>query len=126
MGIWGSSGAEGMAGGQAEGRREEDSLIWRQTLKGRLARQGLVRCPFTLARPHVPTARSTLSRRWPRDHALGVTAESASSVDQSGSFRSPCRRLSWLRCGRRLASQGSQASASCSHWQPGAIASQYR
>ena len=35
MGIWGSSGAEGMAGGQAEGRREEDSLIWRQTLKGR-------------------------------------------------------------------------------------------
>jgi hypothetical protein len=38
-------------GGQAEGRGDEDSLRWRQTLTCLLTRQPLVRCRLTLATP---------------------------------------------------------------------------
>jgi hypothetical protein len=45
-----------LPGGQAEGRRGEDTLIWRQTLTGLSAHPLLVRCRFSLTRPRAPTA----------------------------------------------------------------------
>jgi hypothetical protein len=62
-----------MPGGQAEGRRDEGSLMWRQTLKCRLALQPLIRCRFPLATPHAPPARSTLSGGSAGSNPVGAT-----------------------------------------------------